>query len=578
MKRKNLMRPMDLSDFKPGRWAGMLAIAAVLSMVCVSTAQAQQPQPWPMNQVARAAEQPANQHVARIKPGPIPVPIPFPFVVPTAPDVVRLAQAASKAKSGGILRLGGERDVNDLDPHTTRVGWDINIMQNVYSGLVRAGTDIQPRPDLATSWEFTSPTQLEFTLREGVKFHNGREFTSADAKYSLQRILDPNVPAGYASTIASIDSIETPSKYKLVLKLKRPDAAIVTNLSLPAMAMVAEEAVKPMPVGLKDGMMGTGPYMFKEQIKGQRLVLVKNPNYYDKSVPLLDELHFIPLKDQTARTNALRAGQVDYIEPVPPKDVNALKRDRRINVTGGPNISFVNISLNVSKKPLDDVRVRQAMAYAIDRKEMVEKGFDGFAQPLWGPPLIPPYWAGNDEKYYNLNRDLARKLLANAGYPDGVDIVLRIGTTSYHAAFAAVVQSELKKVGIRVEIKASDSATAQRDWRSGNFQMYPIRWWGSDFVDPDGALSPLFTCKGSYNNSRFCDPEFDKLLAKGVVATTIAERKEAYRVAMKRLAEQQPWVFLVAFDRFQAMRDYVKGYTAFPNASQYSFREVWLDK
>ena len=279
MKRTNLMRRLGRSDSSPRRWSRVLAIAVVLAVVCVSAAQA--------------------------------------------------------AKSGGILRIGGERDVSDLDPHTTRIGWDINIMQNVYSGLVRAGTDIQPRPDLATSWEFKTTTRLEFTLRQGVKFHNGREFTSADAKYSLERILDPNVPAGYASTIKSIASIETPSKYKLVLNLSRPDAAIVTNLSLPAMAMVAKETVKPMPVGLKDGMTGTGPYMFKEHIKGRRLVLVKNPDYYDKSVPLLDELHFIPLIDQTARTNALRAGQVDYIEPVPPKDVNALKRDKRINVAGG---------------------------------------------------------------------------------------------------------------------------------------------------------------------------------------------------------------------------------------------------
>ena len=108
--------------------------------------------------------------------------------------------------------------------------------------------------------------------------------------------------------------------------------------------------------------------------------------------------------------------------------------------------------------------------------------------------------------------------------------------------------------------------------------MYPIRWWGSDFVDPDGAFTPLFTCKGTYNNSRFCDPEVDKLLAKGLEVTSIEERKEAYRIAMKRLAEQLPWVFLVAFDRFQAMRSHVKGYTAYPNASQYSFREVWLSK
>ena len=141
-----------------------------------------------------------------------------------------------------------------------------------------------------------------------------------------------------------------------------------------------------------------------------------------------------------------------------------------------------------------------------------------------------------------------------------------------------MVQSELKKIGVKVEIKASDSASANRDWKKGNFEMYPIRWWGSDFVDPDGALTPLFTCKGSYNNSRFCDPELDKLIEKGLIVTSIKDRKEAYRMVMRRLAKKQPWGFLVAFDRFQAMRSFVKGYTAYPNASQFSYREIWLDK
>jgi peptide/nickel transport system substrate-binding protein len=497
---------------------------------------------------------------------------------PTAPAPTQAPKAQAGAKPGGILRIGGERDAGDLDPHTSRIGWDINIMQNVYSGLVRAGNDILPQPDLATRWEFKTPRRLEFTLRQGVKFHNTREVTAEDVKYSLERILDPKVPAAYASTIATIESIETPSKYLVVLNLKRPDAAIVANLSLASMAIVAKETVKPMPVGLKEEMMGSGPYMFKEHIKGQRLVLIKNPNYYEKGRPLLAEIHFIPLIDETARTNALRAGQVDFIEPVPPKDVNALRRDSKIVVTGGPNLSFVAVSLNTSKKPFDDVRVRRALAYAIDRKEMVEKAFDGFAQPLLGPPLIPPYWAGNKETYYELDRERAKRLLAEAGYPDGLKTTIRIGTTSYHAAFAAVVQSELKKIGIEVAIQASDQATANRAWIEGNFEMYPIRWWGSDFVDPDGAFTPLFTCKGTYNNSRFCDPELDKLLAKALEVNSIEDRKEAYRIAMKRLAEQQPWVFLVAFDRFQAMRSDVKGYTAYPNASQYSLREVWLSK
>jgi peptide/nickel transport system substrate-binding protein len=489
------------------------------------------------------------------------------------------AASAGAAKPGGVLRIGAERDVADLDPHTTKVGWDINLMQEVYSSLVRPGPDLLPQPDLATQWEFKDPQTLSFTLRQGVKFHNGREVTSDDVKYSLDRIRDPKVPASYASAISSIDSVDAPDKYQVVLKLKRPDPAVLNNLSLPSMAIVAKEAVEPQPVGLKKTMMGSGPFKFKEQVPGQRIVLLKNPDYYIKGQPLLDEIDIIPLLDETARTNALKSGQVDYIEPVPPKDIKALQAEKSFVVSGGPNLSFVGASLNTSKKPFDDVKVRQALAYGISRDEVVQKAFDGYAQPLWGPPLIPPYWAGNTDKYYSYDANKAKQLLADAGYSGGLKTSIKIGTgTSYHPPFAAVVQSELKKVGVDVQIIPLDGAVANKDWTDGNFEMYPIRWWGSDFIDPDGAFRPLFTCKGSYNNSRFCDATFDQLLDKGLATTSIDGRKAAYKDAMKELADQQPWVYLVSFDRNQAYRSYVKGYTAYPNSSQYSLRETWLDK
>jgi peptide/nickel transport system substrate-binding protein len=225
------------------------------------------------------------------------------------------------------------------------------------------------------------------------------------------------------------------------------------------------------------------------------------------------------------------------------------------------------------------VRVRQALAYAINRDEVAQKAFDGYAQPLWGAPLIPPYWAGNTDKYYSYNVEKAKQLLAEAGYPNGFKTTIRIGTgTSYHPPFAAVVQSELKKVGVEVEIISQDGAVSNRDWIQGNFEMYPIRWWGSDFIDPDGAFRSTLSCEGSYNNSRFCNKSVDELIFKGLSVTSIEDRKAVYKEAMKLLSEQQPWVFLVSFDRFQAMRAPVKGYTAYPNASQYGFREVWLDK
>jgi len=495
------------------------------------------------------------------------------------PAPTQAPAAHGAAKPGGTLRIGGETPLDDLDPHTVRIGWHINVMQNVYSGLVRPGTDLLPEPDLAARWSYLDPQTLEFTLRQGAKFHNGREVVADDVKYTFERILDPSFAASYASYVESIDSIEAPERYRVVMHLKRPDTALLNNLAMPSMAIVPKEVVEQNGGSLKTTMVGSGPFMFKENIPNQHLILVKNPDYFIPGQPLLDQLIFIPLPNETARTNALRSGEVDYIEPAAPKDVPALRGDRSLVVTGGPNLSFVGISLNTSHKPFDDVRVRQALAYAISRDEVIQKAFDGFAQPLWGPPLIPPYWAGNTERYYSLDPAKAKQLLAEAGYPDGFKTTLTTSTTtSYHTALATVVQAELKKIGIDVEITPLDGAVATQSWRRGEFDMYPIRWWGSDFIDPDGAFRPTFTCKGSYNNSRFCYEPFDELILKGLVVSSVDERKAAYKDAMKVLAEQQPWVFLVAFDRYQAMKSYVTGYTAFPNASQYGFREVWLDK
>ncbi|HEY0583043.1 MAG TPA: ABC transporter substrate-binding protein, partial [Chloroflexota bacterium] len=185
----------------------------------------------------------------------------------------------------------------------------------------------------------------------------------------------------------------------------------------------------------------------------------------------------------------------------------------------------------------------------------------------------------NTDQYYSYDQAKAKALLAEAGLPNGFKTTIKTGVgTSYHRPFAEVIQSELKKIGVEVEIVAQDGSVSVKDWNSGNFDMYPIRWWGSDFIDPDGALRPLFTCKGSYNNSRLCDNTFDDLIVKGLATTAPDARKQVYHDAMQELAAQQPWVFLVAFDRFQAMKANVAGYVAYPNASQYGFRGTWLDK
>ena len=140
----------------------------------------------------------------------------------TVPGVSPLAAAQDAPRAGGVLRIAGEAGFDSLDPHSVRLGWQINAMQNVYSGLIRPGPDLLPQPDLATDWGYSDPSTLQFTLRQGATFTNGREVVADDVKYSLQRIMDPNVASSYATNLQSIDSIETPDNYHVVIHLKHP--------------------------------------------------------------------------------------------------------------------------------------------------------------------------------------------------------------------------------------------------------------------------------------------------------------------------------------------------------------------
>src|SRR5215208_5224889 len=203
------------------------------------------------------------------------------------PAPTQAPAARSAGTPGGTLRIGGETPLDDLDPHTVRVGWHINVMQNVYSGLVRPGTDLLPQPDLATRWNYQDPQTLEFTLRQGARFHNGREVVAEDVKYTFERILDPGFAASYASYVESIGSIEAPERYRLIMHLKRPDTALLNNLSMPSMAIVPREVVEQNNGSLKTVMVGSGPFMFKENIPNQHLIMVKNPDYFIPGQPLL---------------------------------------------------------------------------------------------------------------------------------------------------------------------------------------------------------------------------------------------------------------------------------------------------
>ena len=486
----------------------------------------------------------------------------------------------SGAKYGGTLSLGLEGDLEGLDPHLTKLGWTIvGAVEQVYSTLTIHDDSLSPQAGLAESWDVSGDGKTyTFNLRKGVKFHNGRELEASDVKFSLERLTNPDIPAPYGSFLEPVQTVEAPEKRKVVITLSEPNASLLVNLSIPTMAVVPKEEVESRG-DLNDFMSGSGPFKFKERTPGSRLLLEKNSDYYIDGRPYIDELAVLILSDETARTAALRTGDVDMIDNVPFKDVASLQGDSSISVLGGPSLNYTSWLVNVKKEPFDDVKVRQALAWGLNRQEVVDKGFDGLGRPLEGTALIPPYWAGSDKKIYGTDYDKAKQLLAEAGFPDGFKMELLTSVEAfYQTPISEVSQAEWRKIGIDADIVVKDIGTALDDWVAGNYDVFAIRWWGADFVDPDGGLTPQISCGGSFNFTFYCNESLDSILDQARVTSDVGERKRLYENAMTLFAEEAPYIHLLSLDRYAAVRSYVKGYRAMVSASNQTLKDVWLDK
>lgn len=276
---------------------------------------------------------------------------------PTAPPAVKAP------KPGGTLTIGTNQDQLGLDPHTVNATASFRILENIYSGLLKVNAKLEVQPDLAESYKVDSPTQYTFILRKGVKFHSGRELKAADIKYSIERIKNPDNKSPRANNFAAIDSIETPDDYTVVLKLKNPFSPLLAILADRTTAIVAKETVEANGGKLDKVANGTGPFKLKEYVQNTKTVIEKNPDYFIKGQPLLDQVIYQPIPDATARSTAVRTGTVDIIEYAPPKDLELFKADSKLAIAGdGSNNNVRYLAFNNKVKPFDNPKVRQAIA------------------------------------------------------------------------------------------------------------------------------------------------------------------------------------------------------------------------
>src|SRR5919202_618228 len=524
-----------------------------------------------------AAAQPAAQPTQAPAAPPTQATAPQPTQPPAAAKPTAApAAAGGQPKRGGILKVGMQADPTSLDPQKTSLTALFHVTEHIYSALVRLKPDLTVEPDLAEKWDISADGKTyTFTLRKGVKFHSGRPLTSADVKYTFDRLVDKATASPNASLLAPAESIATPDDGTVVITLKQADASFLTNLTSPATVIINPDAVQ-QNGDLTRTADGTGPFRFKEYVPNTRVVLDRNPEYYESGKPYVDGVEMTIAADDTARTAAVRTGTVDFIEYAPLKDIPVLKNDSSLTLAGDQNTNIRFIGLNVTRKPFSELKVRQAIALAIDREAVLGPAVFGFGTPT--VEIFPPgYWAGLGVKTSAPDVARAKQLLADAGYPQGFSTtILSWSQYSFLSNAAVVVQDQLKQIGISADINLEENAAFIKDYLDNNFDLTVSGT--SAYVDPNDIYLRNFGTNQPSNAVRYSNPKADDLIAQGVATTDQTKRKQIYQQLQQLLLEDAPWVNLYIANQFEAMKTYVKGYTHIPTGTNYTLKDVWLDK
>lgn len=492
------------------------------------------------------------------------------------------AAQAPGPRYGGTLRAGMQTDPVGLDPHLTNATATRNMMENVYDTLVMVSSEGRYVPGLAESWT-TSEDGLTWTfqIRRGVKFHNGRAMTAEDAVYSISRIRDPNTKSPRAGDFAEVDSITASGSNTLVIRLKRPFSPLLAKLSFSTNVIVPREVIA-RDGDLNTSPVGTGPFRFVGYTPQQRLTLVRSGDYWEvdangRRLPYLDRIEFVFLPDAVARATALRAGSVQWIEYVPSSEVRSLRADPNVQVVGGLSANFRSLYINNQVAPFNNVKVRQAMAYAIDKKEIVDTALFGVGGIIATGTSIPPgnFFATTRSPYNKVDVDRAKRLMAEAGHSNGFEADLYVTSTyDFLRTPAEIIQAQLAKIGIRLKIAAADWTVYLPTVLQGRFVLTILGTSGQS--DPDDFLYTNFRTGGANNFGKYSDAQFDRLVDQARAVSSESARKQLYEQAQARLLETVPQVFIYHSTQFEAVRRTVRGFEHWPNTSYLGLRRTWM--
>lgn len=477
---------------------------------------------------------------------------------------------AGTPRVGGALRVAMESESRTMDPVRSGQRIERVVYYNMYESLVGIDEKLVIKPLLATKWETPDPKTLVFTLRQGVKFHDGTEFNADAVKFNIDRVLTA-ASSPRKSELASVASVEVRDPSTVVFHLKNPDAALLSQLVDRAGMILSPDAIKKggadferKPLGA-----GTGPFSFVEWKRDDHLTLKRNPNYWKPGLPYLEEIVFRPITNTDTALSALRTGDVDVARQISFKDVASVRGEPDLIYRDASGLAFDSVLLNRGKGIFTDTAKAKAVALAIDRPQIQKTVFSNVGVVSYGP-IPPPSWAFDPtEKIYDKgDPDKARAMAT------GFSFALLVDTRPDNIQAVTLIKDQLARAGITANIRIQEFGQLLNETNAHNFEAAFVGWSGR--IDPDGNMFGQFHTGGGFNDGLYSNARVDKLLEDARVEQEQAKRKELYQEAQRVLVEDVARAFIRHGVAAQISTKRVHNFVLIADEIP-RFAEVWKD-
>lgn len=468
---------------------------------------------------------------------------------------------------GGELIISVLSDATQLDPHK---GTDIpsaNVYHGkIYEGLVKQDKDMKVQPALAEDWKQIDDLTWEFYLREGVTFHDGAPFNAEAVKKNFERILDDDIASPRKKLFAMIEEMTVVDEHTIQFKTSYPFAPLLSNLAHYSGGIISPKAIDEHGTELGQHPSGTGPFKFENWIPGQEIELVKNENYWGDE-PKVDSVVFQVIPEDATRVSLVETGDSHVADPVPVTEIARVESSPNMDLVRSPALGIDYIGFNLNKEPFDNKLVRQAINYAIDTDIILEGVYNNVGTKAEGP-MGPGVWGYSENvEGYGYDLDKAKELLKEAGYENGFKTSIWTNDNKERIDVAEVVASQLKGIGIDVEIKVMEWGSYLEATANGEHDMF-ILGWSNMTGDADYNQYFLFHSEahGTVGNRTFYTNEtVDELINKGRQESDPEKRLQYYEEAQKIEVDDAPMIFLRNDENIAAVGKNVKGFWIHPS-------------